>query len=122
MIHFREGQTVRVRGTRSIITRVIASTVDPTSARLDLRVVTGERPGSHFSVIIPIDRVESEEVEPISLDRLTSYGRWARFHDAYRFELAPPPGALFATPQARIAIEDYQRLPAQKALALPRPR
>ena len=122
MIHFREGQTVRVRGTRSIITRVIASTVDPTSSRLDLRVVTGERPGSHFSVIIPIDRVESEEVEPISLDRLTSYGRWARFHDAYRFELAPPPGALFATPQARIAIEDYQRLPAQKALALPRPR
>jgi len=122
VIQFREGQTVRVRGTRSVVTRVAPSLVDPETARLDLRVITGERPGSQFSVIVPIERIEPEAVDPMSLERITSYGRWARFHDAYRLELAPPPGTLFATPQARIAIEEYQRVPAQSALALPRPR
>lgn len=60
--------------------------------------------------------------KPSSLERITPYVRWARFHDAYRFELAPPPGALLALPQARIRIEAFQRVPAQCALALPRPR
>lgn len=122
MIAFREGQTVRVRGTRSIVVRVAASTVDPEVARLDVRVVTGERPGHTFSVVIPIERVEAEAPTPMSLERIAPFRLWERFHDAYRFELTAPPNSLTARPQARITIEEYQRIPAQRALALPRPR
>lgn len=122
MIRFHEGQTVRVRGTRSLVTHVAPSTIDPEIARLDLRVLTGERPGAAFSVVVPIDTVFSEEPPPLDLARLTPYRIWERFHDAFRFELAPPPKALSARPQARITIEDYQRVPAARALLVPRPR
>lgn len=122
MIQFREGQTVRVRGTRSLVIHVAPSTTDPEIARLDLRVISGERPGATFSVISPIDTVVADDAPPLDLAKLTPFRVWERFHDAFRFELAPPPRALSARPQARITIEEYQRVPAARALLVPRPR
>lgn len=122
MIQFREGQTVRVRGTRSLVTHVAPSTTDPEIARLDLRVISGELPGATFSVISPIDTVITDDPPPLNLANLTPFRVWERFHDAFRFELAPPPRALSARPQARITIEEYQRVPAARALLVPRPR
>jgi SNF2 family DNA or RNA helicase len=119
---FTAGQNVRVRGLRALVTSVSPSSVDPECARIDLRVLSGERQGDLFSVFSPIDHVEPEQVPPLKIDRLASFALWTRYHDAYRLELAAPPNALTANPQAQIAIDKYQMVPAKKLLALPRPR
>ncbi|MGH7746295.1 MAG: DEAD/DEAH box helicase, partial [Candidatus Dormibacteria bacterium] len=117
-----EGQTVRVRGARSIISRIVPSTVDPDIARVDLRVLGGETAGTAYSVFIPIDEVVPEAVPELDLARIGPFRNWQAFHDAFRFELAAPPDRLVASPEARVAIDPYQRVPAERLLALPRPR
>lgn len=117
-----EGQTVRARGARSIISRIVPSTVDPELARIDLRVLAGETAGQTYSVFVPIDEVIPEAAPELDLGRISPFRNWQAFHDAFRFELAAPPNRLVAVPEARVAIDPYQRVPAERLLALPRPR
>ena len=116
------GQNVRVRGLRALVTGISPSSVDADCARIDLRIVTGELQGDSLSVFSPIDRIDPEEVPPLQIKHLASLALWNRYHDAYRLELAAPPDTLTANPQAQIAIDEYQMVPARKLLSLPRPR
>lgn len=116
------GQNVRLRGLRAVITGVTPSSVDPECAKIEVRVTVGERQGDTFSVFVPVDDIEPEELPPLKLDALASFPLWSRYHDAFRLELALPPDTLISNPQAQIEIDDYQMVPAKRLLSLPRPR
>ncbi|MGO8903109.1 MAG: helicase-related protein [Isosphaeraceae bacterium] len=120
---FSAGMTVRCRGQRCVVldAHPVAGGAPP-AYRLRVRATEGPLRNREWPVLYPLERVEPDELPPLSLEQVGRDARFRLLHEAFLLTLAPPPSALVAAGRSRIRFELYQQVPALRMLALPRPR